>query len=350
MLSNLGSQSQVATSREAEASEDSECDDDADDDEESYDNVCCPAYGFGTDVDEASASEPKSIPLTETQLLMCRASLRGYSLKNKKWLRFSLRFVKDIKHNEGAFESLVLPSDHKELILALTESQIKNKETFDDVIQGKGKGMIMLLSGPPGVGKTLTAESLAEYMRVPLYMISAGDLGVNSYQVESALSNVLEMATKWNAILLLDEADIFLEQRSSNDLERNKLVSIFLRILEHYEGILFLTTNRVDKIDAAFQSRIHISMQYEELSKSSRKHVWTHFLAVSSKGKGPLFGDKDLDKLAEYKMNGREIKNVLKTAQLLASKKSEGLNIRHVESVLAIEQRHVGGKALIQGK
>ena len=179
-------------------------------------------------------------------------------------------------------------------------------------------------------------------MRAPLYMMSAGDLGLESSQVEYSLSNVLEMISKWNAVLLLDEADVFLEQRSSHDLERNKLVSIFLRMLEYYEGILFLTTNRVDNIDAAFQSRIHISMQYSELSTSSRRHVWVNFLNASSKGKKHNFSDEDLDKLAEYKMNGREIKNVLKTAQLLASKKGKGLGYEHVQSVLAIEQKHVG--------
>lgn len=171
--------------------------------------------------------------------------------------------------------------------------------------------------------------------------MSAGDLGLTSSDVESSLSNVLEMATKWNAILLLDEADVFLEQRSSHDLERNKLVSIFLRILEYYEGILFLTTNRVDNIDAAFQSRIHISMQYNELSTSSRRHVWVNFLNASNKGKGHGFSDAELDKLAGYQMNGREIKNVLKTAQLLASKKGKSLGYEHVESVLAIEKRHI---------
>ena len=181
-------------------------------------------------------------------------------------------------------------------------------------------------------------------MRAPLYMMSAGDLGLDSSQVESSLSNVLEMASKWNAVLLLDEADVFLEQRSSHDLERNKLVSIFLRILEYYEGILFLTTNRVDNIDAAFQSRIHISMQYGELSTSSRRHVWVNFLNASSKGRKHMFSEGDLDKLASYEMNGREIKNVLKTAQLLASKKGNVLSCKDVESVLAIEQRHVGAQ------
>lgn len=178
-------------------------------------------------------------------------------------------------------------------------------------------------------------------MRAPLYMMSAGDLGLTSSNVESSLSNVLEMATKWNAILLLDEADVFLEQRSSHDLERNKLVSIFLRILEYYEGILFLTTNRVDNIDAAFQSRIHISMQYNELSTSSRRHVWVNFLNASTQSKGHGFGKNELYKLAGHKMNGREIKNVLKTAQLLAFKKGKALGYEHVESVLAIEKRHI---------
>merc|ERR1711939_202393 len=88
------------------------------------------------------------------------------------------------------------------------------------------------------------------------------------------------MCTRWNALLLLDEADIFLEQRSLHELERNKLVSIFLRVLEYYEGIMFLTTNRVNTFDTAFQSRIHISLNYPDLSLDSRKAIWTNFLAL----------------------------------------------------------------------
>lgn len=68
-------------------------------------------------------------------------------------------------------------------------------------------------------------DAVAETMRVPLYMMSAGDLGIEPGDVESALSNIMEMSAKWNAVLLLDEADVFLEQRSTHDLERNKLVS-----------------------------------------------------------------------------------------------------------------------------
>lgn len=184
-------------------------------------------------------------------------------------------------------------------------------------------------------------------MKVPLYIISASDLGASGAGLESSLSSVLEMATKWKAVLLLDEADVFLEQRSSHDLTRNQLVSVFLRMLEYYEGVLFLTTNRVEVIDPAFQSRIHLSLRFKELSFSSRKHVWSNLLAASAKSGKASFNDADLDELAEHRMNGREIKNVLKLAQLLASKKGEGLSAAHVQSVLAIEQRHASGQSKV---
>ncbi|KAF2232365.1 P-loop containing nucleoside triphosphate hydrolase protein [Viridothelium virens] len=275
---------------------------------------------------------PKS--LSEEQLLICAPSLRGYSLRDKKWLQFFVDSVKDIIWNEDAFNSLVAPQEQKDLILAFAQSQAKNNHGFDDVIQGKGRGIIMLLSGPPGVGKTLTAESVAETMKVPLYMMSAGDLGASANDVESKLGTILEMNAKWNACLLLDEADVFLEARSAHDLERNRLVSVFLRLLEYYEGILFLTTNRVDNIDAAFDSRIHLTLEYDELDLDSRRYVWRTFLSkVSNVGE---FSAPEVDKLAEAILNGRQIKNVLKTAQLLAAKKEEPLNFQHVDVVLRL--------------
>lgn len=76
-----------------------------------------------------------------------------------------------------------------------------------------------------GSNVLIVYAEVAETMRVPLYMMSAGDLGTSPHGVESALSNIMEMSAKWNAVLLLDEADVFLEQRSTHDLERNKLVS-----------------------------------------------------------------------------------------------------------------------------
>lgn len=112
----------------------------------------------------------KRIPLTDDQLTHCASFVKGYALKTKQWLSFFVDEVKPIVWNGSAFGNLVLPPAQKELIRAFVSAQTKYKDSFDDVISGKGKGIIMLLSGGPGIGKTLTAESVAEDMKVPLYM------------------------------------------------------------------------------------------------------------------------------------------------------------------------------------
>jgi hypothetical protein len=291
-----------------------------------------PMDGHFADEDDAS----KRPPLSTEQKLICSPLLRGYSLKSKLWLNFFVNSVRDIEWQTDAFERLVLPKNQKELILGFTESQRKHRDTFDDVIEGKGRGMIILLCGPPGVGKTLTAESVAEEMKVPLFMMSAGDLGLDPSQVEKKLQDILEMCTRWHSVLLLDEADVFLEQRSLHELERNKLVSIFLRVLEYFEGTMFLTTNRVQTFDQAFQSRIHISLDYQELSINSRRTVWSNFLESSPQEH--CITNKELDELARMNMNGRQIKNILKIARLLATRKDVKLSKEHIMTTLEVTQ------------
>ncbi|KAM6522120.1 hypothetical protein FALCPG4_011808 [Fusarium falciforme] len=296
------------------------------------------------DKDAEANTTPQRPPLTEDQLLMTYPMVRGYSLKNKRWMEFFIDDVSEVKFNDQAFESLVLPKDQKDLILAFAESQVKYKNVFDDIISGKGKGIIMLLSGGPGIGKTLTAESVAEEMKVPLYIMSAGDLGSDAYDIEENLGRILEMVANWNAVLLLDECDVFLEARSPHDIERNRIVSIFLRTLEYYEGILFLTTNRVKNMDSAFQSRIHMSLEYPPLDRSSREAVWRGFLnrAVSldakvAGGAAHDITENEVKALAGLELNGRQIKNVLKTANLLACHKGQRLSFEHLRTVLRVE-------------
>ncbi|KAJ5595295.1 uncharacterized protein N7459_001503 [Penicillium hispanicum] len=263
----------------------------------------------------------------------------GYSLKDREWLQFSLDCSKEIVWDSQAFDSLVLPEEQKnlkDLILAFAKAQSKQVDGFDDVVQGKGRGIIMQLAGPPGVGKTLTAESVAEVMHVPLYAMSAGDLGTDAEKVEDSLKEILRMIPKWGAVLLLDEADVFMETRTSTDLHRNELVSIFLRMLEYYEGILFLTTNRAEHIDPAFESRIHVSLTYKNLDFASRRHVWLQFIGRSTSAEP--FTDAQLDNLASVELNGRQIKNLLKTASLLAWSQEATLRFEHVETVLSLRQ------------
>ena len=167
--------------------------------------------------------------LSEDEWILCSPHVRGFLLKDKRWAMLSVDGVSDISWNEDAFGKLVLPNNDKELILAFAEG--KTTSNFDDFVIGKGRGVILLLSGPPGTGKTMTAESVAETMRVPLYTLSAGELGTRLDLVERNLKNALEQCAKWKAVLLFDEADVFLEKRDMHDLDRNAMVSGMYRII-----------------------------------------------------------------------------------------------------------------------
>lgn len=306
--------------------------------QDDYDPEDDPSWYPPPEIDTALSAKEKSglepAKLSDYQYMLCTPILRGYSLTVKKWLSFYIDYVQPIEWNTDAFDDLVLPTAQKKLVLALSKTQAATANNFDDMIAGKGKGMILLLSGPPGVGKTLTAEAVSENMKVPLYMLSAGDLGTRPNDVENNLNSILEIVAKWKAILLIDECDVFLEARSVHDLARNRLVSIFLRLLEYYKGTLFLTTNRVDNIDAAFQSRIHVHMKYANLTRRSRRRIWSTFIGQTA----AQIEAEELDELAEVSLNGRQIKNLVKTAQLLALEDGESLTKDHIDMVLAIEK------------
>lgn len=283
-------------------------------------------------------------PLDAEMVLMTFPILRGYALRNRQWMEFYVDHVQEVEFDDNAFDSLVLEKEQKELILAFAQSQVKFKDSFDDIISGKGKGIIMLLSGGPGIGKTLTAESVAEEMQAPLYVMGAGDLGTEPHEVENNLSEILAMVSNWNAVLLLDECDIFLEARSSADMHRNRIVGIFLRMLEYYEGILFLTTNRVKDMDPAFDSRIHMSLEYPELDYNSRGSIWKTFLARAINSDKKFVdqsvyevSDRDIVRLSNLALNGRQIKNAVKMANLLSCQQGEKLTFTHIQKVLRVQ-------------
>ncbi|MCJ1433007.1 hypothetical protein MMC27_002366 [Xylographa pallens] len=274
--------------------------------------------------------------LSPKQRLLCTPVVRGYCLAFKTWAEFYVENVCPIRWSQNAFRRLVLPHGYKEIIRAFVQEQLSRDDEFDDIVHGKGLGFIMLLSGEPGVGKTLTAESVAEEMRQPLYMMSASELGETATEVEESLEQVLELTNKWNTILLLDECDMFLEARSTADIRRNRLVSVFLRQLEYYRGVMFLTSNRINDFDAAFESRIHLTIHYPPLDTLSRLHVWKTFVQM-----GDLkswLSDEDLETLARIEVNGREIKNIVKTARLLSKQEKAPLAMQHVEMVLKVKK------------
>ncbi|OTB06012.1 hypothetical protein M426DRAFT_259837 [Hypoxylon sp. CI-4A] len=256
-------------------------------------------------------------PLTDEQLLMTTPWLLCFDLKAKIWGKVCIDDLGEVTWNDQAFDRLVLPKNEKEMAWSFVKGkELLDDQGFDDFVNNKGRGLIVLMFGPPGVGKTFTAEAIAEKLRRPLYSMSAGDLGTKPSSVENALKKALKLCTMWNAMLLLDEADVFLSSRSTDSLTRNELVSIFLRTLEYYAGTLFLTTNRVTDMDHAFQSRVDLFLPYDHLTKQVRRQIWGSFLERAGHDTFPV-ADDTLDQLSEIKLNGREIKNLVKSAQML---------------------------------
>ncbi|KAF5700153.1 AAA family ATPase [Fusarium mundagurra] len=294
------------------------------------------------------------------ELFVFPNTIVGYNLRQKKWQDLQIDLMKKVLWNKQAFRHLVIDQEIKDIIQALVTSTLETDQTTD-LIQGKGNGLIILLHGGPGTGKTFTAESVAELAEKPLFRVTCGDIGTNPEAVEKYLESVLHLGKIWGCVVLLDEADVFLEQRTLTDLERNALVSVFLRVLEYYEGILILTSNRVGTFDEAFKSRIQLSLHYESLTKNQRRTIWENFLnrlnnleqenlkiepieerkRKFAENKGINFDDieRHLADLAEEQMNGRQIRNVITTARQLAKFKGERMMYRHLEHVVRISRK-----------
>ncbi|KAI1423327.1 ATPase [Xylaria sp. FL1777] len=248
--------------------------------------------------------------LSDTVFLCLPTTLSGFNMQKKEWVTLRVDFIEDVKWNEEA---------------------------------------------GPGTGKTLTAETVAEIARKPLYKVTCGDIGTKAEEVEKYLEVVLLLGKTWGCVVLLDEADVFLEQRSLSNLERNALVSVFLRVLEYYDGILILTSNRVGTFDEAFRSRIQLTLRYENLNPNQRHKIWENFvtrletlessktaLASASSPSQAIsgFGFDFVDirahiaELAERNLNGREIRNAISTARQLAMYKKERMSYKHLERVI----------------
>ncbi|KAJ4268901.1 hypothetical protein NW762_002972 [Fusarium torreyae] len=283
-------------------------------------------------------SEPE-----EPEIYLFPSLIPGFDLRRKKWVDLEVDQIRDVTWNRQAFSSLVADDDMKELVLALVTNQL-DAERNTDLIESKGSGLIMLLHGSPGTGKTFTAESVAEIAKKPLYPVTCGDIGTEPREVEKYLESVFHLGKIWDCVVLLDEAEVFLEQRTLQDLKRNALVSVFLRALEYYEGILILTTNRVGTFDEAFKSRIQLALRYEKLKDYQRKQIWRNFLdRLRGLGEDQNIDfdniELHLDELAQYPMNGRQIRNSITTGRQLAKYKQKKMTFSHLKRAIDVANK-----------
>lgn len=303
--------------------------------------------------------------LDEDKLHLLPPTVYGFNLSQKSWTSFHIEHLAPVIFDENAWDHLVLDPDTKALIKGLVEvtrNVNSTRKIISDVISGKGGGLIAVLHGPPGTGKTLTAEAVAEYLRRPLYMVGSSELPSSPSGLEYSLQGILQLATAWDAVLLIDEADVYLEQRSLHELDRNAIVSVALRVLEYHRGVLFLTTNRIKSFDDAFLSRFSIGIKYPELDQDARRIVWRKFFELAgiatntseqsrassdselvevspSAAESYAISSEDIEELSQKPFNGRTIKNLVRTSQALALASNERLSIEHIRVVVRASEK-----------
>lgn len=252
-----------------------------------------------------------------------------FNLTTSRWALGNVSAAKEVVYRKDAFEKVILAPVRKRLVRAL--ASFHNQEGANiDIIAGKGGGNLFLLDGAPGTGKTLTAEATAEELGRILYKVSLGELGSSVERLESALNRILSLAERWNAVLLIDEADVFLEKRTSENLARNAVVAVFLRLLEYFGGLLFMTTNRGDNLDEAFLSRVTLALHFKKPDQEGQTAIWNGLL----KNAGVELSVSEIEKLVQYGVNGREIKNAINTGRALAAQDGKPLGFQHIDEVL----------------
>ncbi|KAL2075373.1 hypothetical protein VTL71DRAFT_316 [Oculimacula yallundae] len=293
----------------------------------------------------------------EDEILLCLPNtIPGFNLITKSWTSLDVSRITPVKWKSRAFKSLILRRSDKELILALVTNKFLAKKSPDETA-AKGSGLMILLHGPPGVGKTMTAECVSEVTKRPLYRVTCGDIGTSPEHVEQYLMTVFQLGKLWGCVVLLDEADTFLEQRDKSDPQRNALVSVFLRVLEDYDGILILTSNRIQAFHEGFRSRIQLALRYFPLQEGQRLRIWessihrlkptkrrSTFESISEPDTTDLGVGIDrirakLPELAKTQMNGREIRNAISSAKQLAAFRKEEMTYEHLKSVIEVATR-----------
>lgn len=242
-------------------------------------------------------------------------------------LRVHVSNLTKYEYDAKLADKLIMPAELKSLVTMLIEHKDGG---FRDIVKGKAGGAVVLLCGLPGTGKTLTAEVYAEAESRALYSVQCSQLGTDPDALEAELLKVFARARRWRAVLLLDEADVYIHERGGN-LEQNAIVGVFLRVLEYQDSVLFMTTNRPDDVDDAIASRCVARLSYVVPTPEEQKKIWR----VLADGAGTILPTKTIDEIvaANPRLTGRDVKNLLKLGMLVSRRDKKLITSEIIEFV-----------------
>ena len=204
-------------------------------------------------------------------------------------------------------------------------------------------GVRALFAGPSGTGKTLAAKILAAEVGMDLYRVDLAAV-LNKYvgETEKNLHRVLQTAEELDVILLLDEGDSLLgkrtDVRSANDRYANVETNYLLQRLEHYRGIVVVTTNLGESIDSAFQRRMDITVDFQLPRAEERAQIWRLHLPERNEVSARCLGEV----ATRCTLTGGQIRNAAIHASLLALDDHSLVADAHVAEAVRSEYRKAG--------
>ncbi len=246
------------------------------------------------------------------------------------------------------WEDIVLP-DNKIAQLKEICSQVKhrylvfNKWGFEKKLS-YGKGLSVLFTGPPGTGKTMSAEVIANDLRLDLYKVDLSSV-VSKYigETEKNLEKIFQEAETSNAILFFDEADALFGKRTgvsdAHDRYANIETSYLLQKMEEYEGVVILASNLRENMDDAFTRRIRFIVEFPFPDESSRLQIWkTHFPKEA-----PVSESIDYEFLSkQLPIAGGNIKNIVLNSAFLAAENGRIIKMEHINRGAKREFEKIG--------
>ncbi len=293
------------------------------------------AAGFA-EIRQYMSGQDKQIPLTDFF-----AGCRNQS--NHKLAELSVK-VEPNYH----WDDIVLPLNKKSLLQEIC-NQIKHQHQvfsqwgFERKVS-YGKGLSVLFSGPPGTGKTMASQVIANELGLDLYKIDLSSV-VSKYigETEKNLTKIFIEAERSNAILFFDEADALFGKRTdvkdAHDRYANIETSYLLQKMEEYEGMVILATNLRSNMDEAFTRRIRFIVEFPFPDAPLRAQIWeSHFPAQA-----PIAGNIDYDFLGKrFQVAGGNIKNIVLNTAFFAAEKSEAITMEHILHSVKREFEKIG--------
>lgn len=246
------------------------------------------------------------------------------------------------------WDDIILPEDRLEMLREIVMTVRQRPKVLETWGVGRklaaSQGVTMLFAGPPGTGKTMAAEVIADELSLDLYKIDLSTI-VSKYigETEKNLEQIFNEAQRSNAILFFDEADAIFGKRSevkdAHDRYANIEVSYLLQRMENYDGVTILATNLRANLDEAFTRRLQFAVDFPFPEEPYRQRIWETLFPPDV----PRASDLDFALLARrFKLTGGSIRNIIVAAAYLAAADEKPVTMQHLLHAMRRELQKMG--------